>query len=275
MKSDTVPAAEFDPAAFSDDVFLGDALRILQPLKGARAGIDAVFLAAIVPARPGQHLLEAGSGSGVAGLCLLARHDDPDTHLTGVDIQANMVMLAEQNARRNGLAAQADFIEADITAPARHLAGKGLPTDHYDHVFANPPFLNTGSARLPPDAAKARAHALAPHELALWLTFLVRSARPGGTISLIHKPERLPELLSGLGGRAGAIRIAPLFPYRDRPASRVLVQAVKSSRAPLQLCPGLVLHEDDGSYSRAASAILRHGAAFDVCQSRSSFHEKR
>jgi tRNA1(Val) A37 N6-methylase TrmN6 len=178
MKSDTGPGVAFDAAAFSDDIFLGDALRILQPLKGARAGIDAVFLAAMVPGRPGQRLLEAGIGSGVAGLCLLARHNDPATHLTGVDIQANMVLLAEENARRNGLAEQTVFIEADITAPARQLADKGLRPDHYDHVFANPPFLNEDSARLPPDAAKARAHALAPHDLARWLTFLVRSARP-------------------------------------------------------------------------------------------------
>jgi tRNA1(Val) A37 N6-methylase TrmN6 len=88
---------------------------------------------------------------------------------------------------------------------------------------------------------------------------------PGGTLTLIHKPERLPELLAGLNGRAGDIRIEPLFPYHNRPASRVLVQALKASRGPLRLLPGLVLHEDDGSYSRAAAAILRHGAAFDAC----------
>ena len=42
------------PASLTEDGFLGGRLRILQPEKGFRAGIDSVFLAASIPCAPGE-----------------------------------------------------------------------------------------------------------------------------------------------------------------------------------------------------------------------------
>src|SRR2546430_1465335 len=82
---------------------------------------------------------------------------------------------------------------------------------------------------------------------------------PKGVLLLIHRPERLAEMLARLEGRAGGVVIFPLWPMAGRPARRVLILARKGSRAPLTLAGGLVLHEPDGRYSAAADAVLRDG----------------
>ena len=91
---------------------------------------------------------------------------------------------------------------------------------------------------------------------------MVRSVRPKGTISIVHRPEALGEILHGLEGRAGDVRVCPLFPRAGAAAHRVLVQATRASRAPFQLLPGLALQGPDGRYCDAAEAVLRRGEGF-------------
>lgn len=252
-----------DPApALTDDAFLGGKVQLLQPKKGVRAGIDAVFLAASVPAAPGEHVLEAGIGNGAAGLCLLARV--PGLALTGVELNPDAAALGRRNAERNGFAAAVSIVESDVTAKAGDLAGLGLRPDAFDHVMANPPYHDSARGNLSPLPGKAEAHAHEAGELAAWITFLVRSVRPRGSISLVHRPEALGEILPALAGRAGDVRVCPLFPRPGAPAHRVLVQALKASRAPFQLLPGLALQGPDGRYCAAAEAVLRGGGAFDL-----------
>ena len=62
--------------------------------------------------------------------------------------------------------------------------------------------------------------------------------------------------------RFGDIRVAPLYARDGHAASRVIVQGIKGSRAPLQLLPGLILHNDDNSFTADAEAILRDGASW-------------
>jgi tRNA1(Val) A37 N6-methylase TrmN6 len=88
--------------------------------------------------------------------------------------------------------------------------------------------------------------------------------RTGGRITLIHRPEALPELLAALGSRFGAAAILPLHPREGEAASRVLVRAVKGSRAPLELRPGLVLHKGDSGFQPGMAAVLRDGAALPL-----------
>ena len=56
------------PFATTDDAFLGGRVQVLQPRKGFRAGLDAVMLAAAVPARAGDRVCELGAGVGTAGV---------------------------------------------------------------------------------------------------------------------------------------------------------------------------------------------------------------
>jgi tRNA1(Val) A37 N6-methylase TrmN6 len=89
-------------------------------------------------------------------------------------------------------------------------------------------------------------------------------ARPKGSITFIHRADRMEQLLAQLSGRAGEIVVFPLWPGQDKPAKRLLLRARKSVATPTRLTPGLVLHEADGRYTAAAEAVLRGGAALHL-----------
>src|SRR3546814_20940285 len=91
---------------------------------------------------------------------------------------------------------------------------------------------------------------------------MLRHAKPGGRLTLIHKAGRLADILQALGSKAGAIRIVPLQSRQGEAAKRIIVSAVKGSRAPLALAPGLVLPGAAGRYVPSVGAMLRGGTAF-------------
>jgi len=247
------------PPGTTLDDFLGGRVGVAQPKAGHRAGSDAVWLQAAVPALPGERVLDAGAGVGVAGLCLLTRF--PQINVTAVDIDEAACRLANANAARNGFSAQFRVIAADLTAPAESLLAKGLVREGYDQVMANPPFHAEGTVRAAPNAGRAAAHIMQGGALEAWIRSLATFAAPKGRLTLIHLPDALPELLPQLDRRFGAITLFPLFPREGEPAVRIILQAKKGSRAPLRLLPGLVSHAADGSYTATAEAVLRHGAA--------------
>lgn len=252
-------ALEGVAAAHTDDGFLGQRLQLLQPSKGYRAGLDAVLLAASIPARKGERVLEAGSGVGVASLCLAARVAGAD--VCGLELQADLVRLARENARRNALQTRVTFVEGDIGMSVRDLVTQGLEPQSWDHVFANPPFYDPARNSSPPDAGKARSHLTLGSELGDWVRFACTMVRPKGTVSFIHRADALGELLSALQGHVGGVEVFPLWPAAGKPASRVIVRGLRGSNAALALRPGLVLHGRDGHFSERAEAVLRHAAA--------------
>jgi tRNA1(Val) A37 N6-methylase TrmN6 len=249
-------------AGTTTDDFLGGRLSIVQPRAGHRAGSDAVFLAAAVPAIAGERVLEAGAGVGVAGLCLLAQA--PNLEVTAVEVDTKLCALAEDNAARNGFADRFAVVEADITASGKILRAAGLAREGYDHVIANPPFHAEGAVRAAPDAARARAHVMEGGALAAWVKSLTAMAAPGSVLTLIHKAECLGEIIELLHGRFGDVAVFPLFPKEGAPATRIIVQGRKGSRAGLRLLSGLVLHGPGSAYTAEAEAVLREGAALSL-----------
>jgi tRNA1(Val) A37 N6-methylase TrmN6 len=98
--------------------------------------------------------------------------------------------------------------------------------------------------------------------LGVWTGFLLKAVREGGSITLIHRADRLGDILGLLAPKAGSFQIRPIQPHADAPAKRVLVRALKTGKAPLQLLPALVLHPREGAkHTAEAEAILRGEAA--------------
>ncbi|MEX0758398.1 MAG: methyltransferase domain-containing protein [Tistlia sp.] len=248
------PPAVADGGGEAPDALLGGRLRLFQPAQGYRAAIDPVLLAAAVPARAGERLLELGLGSGAAALCLLRRV--AGCRVAGLELQPELAALARRNASENGLSDRLEVVEGDLR---RLPAGLGRG---YDRVFANPPFH--GEARPSPDAQRATAHHAAAGELCDWIEAALRCLRPEGTLTLILRSDRLPEALAALAGRAGELRLLPLWPKPGRPARRLLLQARKGARAPLILLSGMLLHEADGRFTLAADAVLRDAVALPL-----------
>jgi tRNA1(Val) A37 N6-methylase TrmN6 len=242
-----------EPAGESEDGLLDGRLRILQPMAGYRVAIDPIFLAAAVPAGPGDLVLDAGTGVGAAALCLAWRV--PGARVRGIELQPDLLRLAIRNFELNGLAGRADAMLGDILRPPPRLAPGG-----FAHVMANPPHQAPGTGPSSPHTGKAAANREGEARLSDWVRFCFGMVRPQGSVTFIHRADRLEDLLAALAGQGGEIVVFPLWPGVGKPASRILVRARKANATPTRLAPGLVLHEADGRYTPAAEAVLRQGA---------------
>ena len=244
-----------DADTTTSDGFLGGRVAIRQPASGYRAGGDPVLLAAAIAARPGQRVLDLGCGVGTASLCLLARL--PGIAVTGLDVQTELAELARANAAANGMGECFTVIEGGVMAPPEAIA-----RHPFDHVMTNPPWLEAHSHQRPKSASKSTGHLEGEAGLAPWLRQAVKFLKRRGTLTVIHRADRLGDLLAALANLpVGALRILPLWPRRGQPAIRVIVSARKEAKTPAELLPGLILHEDDGSFTPAAEDILRRAGA--------------
>jgi tRNA1(Val) A37 N6-methylase TrmN6 len=240
--------------AVTEDRLLGGRVLLRQPADGARVAIDPVFLAAAVTAEPQQQILDIGCGTGAAMLCLAARV--PQCRVVGMDRQRDLVRLAGDNVVLNGMADRLSVMIGDLLQPPPRLS-----PGSFDHVMANPPFLERGRGTEAPNPAKAAATMEGDAGLADWVRFALAMVRAKGTLTLIHRADRVDALLGQIAGRAGEVVIFPLWPGAGKAASRVLLRARKQVAAPARLAPGLVLHEPDGRFTAAAEAVLRGGEA--------------
>ncbi len=252
-------AAKAVVGAVGEDALLGGRVRLRQPKAGYRVAVDPVLLAAAVPAVAGDIVLDVGAGVGAAALCLAARV--ADCRVFGIETDRDLVRLAAENVALNGFEGRVDVMLGDLARPPPRLAA-----GTFDQVLANPPYLEAGRVDPPPHAGKAAATVEGADDLARWVEFCVRMARPGGSVTFIHRADRLDALLARLRALAGAIVVFPLWPDADlsRPAKRVVVRATKGMATPLKLAPGLALHAENGVYTERAEAILRAGAALEM-----------
>ena len=98
-------------------------------------------------------------------------------------------------------------------------------------------------------------------DLAAWIAACLVCLKQKGRLVLIHRADRLSDILAALHGKAGDARIIPIYPKAGTAARRVIVDAGKDRRSPDRLHPGLMLHEQNGSYTPDAEAVLRSACA--------------
>ncbi|MBI1685270.1 tRNA1(Val) (adenine(37)-N6)-methyltransferase [Caulobacter hibisci] len=238
------------PSSVTEDRVLGGRVRLRQSAAGYRAGLDAALLAAACDVGEGERLIEAGCG--VGGALLAAATRRPGARFVGLERDPTAAALARENAALNQLAERVEIVEGDVAAGFRAV---GLPV--FDAMISNPPFFDDPKALRAPAPEKSGAW-MADAGLAAWTAFALKAVREGGTITLIHRADRLADILALLAPKAGSFRIRPVQPFADTPAKRVLVRAVKTGKAPLALLPALVLHDrEGGKHSVEAEAILR------------------
>lgn len=247
------PAADELPVAHGLEVTHGHLLngrvRYAQPSHGFRSGIEPVLLAAAVPARPGEAVLEGGSGAGAALLCLAARV--PELRGLGIERDPALAAMANDNAAANGIPGLR-FLASDLTALP--VAGR------FDHACANPPY-HIGSGTASPVPARETARRGSAELLRDWCGALAGPLRQRGTLTLVLPAALLPIALTAMQAvGCSATGVLPLWPKLGRPAKLLLLRGVKGGRAPLRLLPGLLLHRDDGSFTAETQAVLRDGA---------------
>ena len=231
--------------ALTEDALLGGRVRLLQPSRGYRVAVDAVLLAAAVEAAPGECVLDLGAGVGAVGLCIAARV--PGCSIVGVELQSELAALAARNATLNGVDNLMRTIVHDLAHP--------LPPDlaNFDHVATNPPYLAAAVADPSPNRSKALATVESSADLARWLAVAAGALKPTGTLTAIHRSDRMEEIvdrLASLGWGNVTVKRLP-------PAGRILVRARSGARAQHESQP-LLLHPPQGGYTDQAEAILRH-----------------
>ena len=267
--------------AITDNTLLNGRVLLRQHAEGYRVSIDPVLLAASIPAKDRDTILDVGAGVGPAMLCLAKRVNS--VKIMGVEIQRDLVHLASENISRNGFDKRLEIMIGDLQRPPPRLVPRS-----FDHVMANPPYYEAGRVRKSTQQEKVTSHIEGSGGLKAWTNYCLSMVRPGGTVTIIHRTNRLATLLTLLDGKAGDIVIYPIwshypFAFNDEQfgttgftkeekkkirmpgtAKRVIIQAISGTNGSLQLSSGIVLHNKDGHNTQEADAILRHGKALNV-----------
>ena len=209
--------------------------KVLQKKQGFRFSIDAVLLAHFIQPAAKQRLLDLGTGSAVIPLLVAARH--PDVPIDGIELQPAIAAMAQRSVQYNQLQQQIRIIQYDLTK---------LPKQYeqqYDWVTSNPPFFPVGTGKQNPNEQIA----LSRHEIACNLKQLVqcsaRCLKSRGHFALIHRAERLPEILSCcMQHRLAPYRLRMVHPAMEQPANLVLLEAIKDGHNNVTVLPPLPIY---------------------------------
>ena len=242
--------------SYTNDYLLNKRVKIYQPIKGYRAAIDAVFLAAMIDekkVKTGAKIADIGSGTGAVSLCLAERIKAKEPLIKGLEIQKGLVELSNLSAKDNGF----DFLHyelCDIREKNNDKAGM------FDIVLTNPPYSDHDMPS--PNESKKQAHNMENFDLAQWVAVCLKMLKPKGYIAIIHRTEALNEILRAMHNKTGNIQILPLYSKEGQAAKRILIVAEKGSHGPTSILPPLYTHNEVGEYTATAEKILRQAQGY-------------
>lgn len=253
-----MPTDEDTPSV---DAFHRGRFVLVQPKKGHRAGLDAMLLAAAAPKDFSGRLADLGAGAGAAGLAVAARCKQANIVL--VEREAEMLHHAKLSLAHPAnafLRPHVEALAADVNWSGAARRQAGLDDNSFDFVLMNPPF-NAPGDRTSPDPLRRAAHVMETGLFENWLRTAAALVRPRGGVALIARPQSLGEILAALEGRFGGARILPVNARAGEAAIRIIVRAVRGSRAPLALLPPLFLHDSAQSGFAAPAEDAISGCA--------------
>lgn len=248
------PPADLPPHTV--DAFHRGNFWLIQPKKsGHRAGMDALLLAACVPETFDGKLSDFGAGAGAAGLAVASRCKNARIELVEVTDEMAAFAAASICHRDNShLVQRVSVLVADVSLSGKARVAAGLADGSSDFVIMNPPF-NPPHHRPTPDMLKRQAHVMDDGLFENWIKSAAAVVKPRGGLAVIARPEQLVAILQALDGRFGNAEIVPVHPRAEAAAIRVIVRATRASRAPMQICPPLILHDEGDRLSSRADDI--------------------
>lgn len=223
-------------------------VQITQPVTGHRFTLDSILLADFCRIKPKDRVLEPGAGTGVISLLLAKKH--PRASFTAIEIQSSLADLLEQNVSANSL-------DGRIIVLAQNLQRlkKTLAPGSQSVIVANPPYTKEGTGRTSPHAVRHIARHDRTASLEAWLDLQI-FLRNKGRYCMVFSAARMAELIAALKKRAlEPKRLRLAHPYQDKPASLLLVEAVKNGGAGLEVLPPLFVHNSGGGYTEELKQI--------------------
>lgn len=238
---------------YSKDYLLDKKVRMFQGTQSYRTSSDAVLVSSLIHnLKPGENILDVGSGNGGISLCLAYRF--PDHEIVGLELQPELLEISQKNALENGFS-NLTYYQNDIRNK------KTLLTPcRFAHVISNPPYSDHDQTS--PNASKSLAHNHHDFDLKGWIDFCLKMLKPYGFLYLINRTEALTEMMNCLCKRAGNIQIIPVFSKRGQNAKRLMLIAQKDSKTPAKILEPLYIHEENNDYTSKASKILRTGLSY-------------
>ncbi len=250
--------AEFNLAT-TRDAFLGGKIEVMQPTRqGHRSGLDAILLAAALPSQASGRVADLGSGAGVAGLVAIALR--PDLQVLLVENNRQMATLAFQSSRlaaNSTLAQRVEVLDADVTLTGEAREKAGLKSGAFDFVIMNPPYNDNQSNQTSGNRLRADAHMMGEGGLDAWMRTATTILKSRGMLVMIYRSQAIGQIIAATQGRFGGLSISPIYSRENEDAKRLLVRAIKGSKAPVTFAPPIVVHNEDGSFTPKTDAILR------------------
>lgn len=226
-------------------------LKILQDPDYLQFSLDSILVADFLRlTQKIQSIMDLGTGVGPVPLFLSTKTSVP---ITGVDIQERLIELAKENAVINNLDKQITFKTLDIKDIPKHFKSQS-----FDAVIANPPFFKVSKdSPLNEKAEKSMMR----HELKMTLEDLIQQAayllKNQGTLTLIHRVDRLPEIIPLLKNYGMPVkRIRFVHPKKEKEATSVLIEARNKGQETLTVLPPLFVHDDNNEYSKEIKKIF-------------------
>ena len=218
-------------------------LKIIQKTDGFCFGMDAVLLSGFASVKPGERALDLGTGTGIIPLLLSAK--TKGDHFTGLEIQTEIMKMAQRSVALNGLEKKIDIIQGDIKEASRIFGAAS-----FDVVTSNPPYMNDAHGHKNPGDVKA----ISRHEVLCTLEDVVREGtkalKPGGRFYMVHRPHRLAEIITVMRQyKLEPKRMKFVHPFADKDANMVLIEAVRGGGAWLKLEPPVIVYKEPGVYT--------------------------
>ena len=190
---------------------------------------------------------EVGPGLGAMTNEILER----GANLTVFEIDRGFASLINQFFDDYSQKDKFKIVEGDVLNPPQNWKER-----QFHHVVTNPPYFTETPKRQNDVTATAHAEQV---PLSKWLDFCIKKVRAKGTLTIIHRTEAVPEILSALNGRMGKITLIPLYPKNGIEPKRIIIQATMNSKTPFSLHKGFILHNDDDTRTDLMEEIMRRG----------------
>ncbi len=217
--------------------------QIIQNVKKFCFGMDAVLLSGFAKVKPGENVLDLGTGTGIIPILLEAKTEGK--HFTGLEIQEESADMARRSVALNWLFGKINIVTGDIKE-ASGIFGAAS----FDVVTSNPPYMNDNHGITNPELPKA----IARHEILCTLEDVIREAaralRPGGRFYMVHRPFRLVEIINILSAyKLEPKRMKFVHPFQDKEPNMVLIESIKGGGSMIKVEAPLVVYKEPNVYT--------------------------